>query len=492
LLGRPRLATADDRPVMRFAWWTDVGRPTPFQVSTTGPGGVVLSSLLYDTLTWKDASGIVPWLADEWSASEDGTRYDFRLVEGATWHDGTPLTAEDVAFSFDYYRSHPYVWTATDVVEGAELVSPTEVALRLKRPHAPFLEEIAGAVPIIPRHLWECVADPLQDQRPEALVGSGPFVLVDHDPTAGAYRLAANDRYWRGKPRLAEWRQVMVPQASQVDAARQGEVDLALSTDASIEELLATDERLRTHATAPLSIVRLVVNSDKPPLDRKEVRQAVANALDRALIAETITRGPAIVGSAGVVPPETPWHNPDVKQYPFDPDQARTLLGGQELTIALLADPQAREPELMAPMLEAVGITLDVQRADAATRSQVLREGGFQLALTAHIGVGGDPDYLRRWYTGEEANAFAQGSIFRDAEYLALAEEQAATLDPERRRAIVFRMQEILAEELPTIVLYHRRFYWLYDPALFTPLETWGGLMDGIPFPNNKLTLIEG
>jgi peptide/nickel transport system substrate-binding protein len=66
-----------------FAWWTDVGRPTPFQVSTTGPGGAVLLTLLYDPLTWKDATGVIPWLASAWSVDEDGLAYRMRLVEGA-------------------------------------------------------------------------------------------------------------------------------------------------------------------------------------------------------------------------------------------------------------------------------------------------------------------------------------------------------------------------------------------------------------------------
>ena len=122
----------------------------------------------------------------------------------------------------------------------------------------------------------------------------------------------------------------------------------------------------------------------------------------------------------------------------------------------------------MAPMLQAVGITLKVQKADTATRNQLLSEGTFQLALTCHIGVGGDPDYLRRWYAGEETNAFAQGSIFHDDAYTALGTQEAATLDPAQRRDLVFQMQAILADELPTIVLYHRRFYWVYDPAVFT------------------------
>ncbi|MDP9353766.1 MAG: ABC transporter substrate-binding protein [Chloroflexota bacterium] len=475
---------------VRFAWWSDVGTPTPFQVSTVGPGGAVLLSLLYDTLTWKDATGIIPWLASAWEPSPDGRGYIFHLVDGATWHDGRPVTAEDVAFSFDYYAQHPFRWMTTEVVEAATVVGDGAVRIALKRPSAAFLEDIAGVVPIIPRHIWESVADPVAYTGPDRTVGSGPFTLAAYDRTQGAYRLLAQENYWRGRPLVQEWQQITVPAEARVQVVQRSDADVSLSTDASVRDLLADDPRLRVFETAPLSIVRLVINTERPPFDRKEVRQAIAYALDRRLIAETITRGPAIVGSAGVVPPETPWHNPSLKRYDHDAQRARELLGGQRYTVDLIADANAREPDLMQPMLEAVGITLNIERVDAPTRAQLLGEGTFQLALTSHIGVGGDPDYLRRWYAGEEANAFAQGSIFRNAEYARLGEEQAATLEPEKRREVVFRMQEILAEELPTVVLYHRRFYWVYDPVVFTPMETWGGLMNGVPFPNNKLALI--
>ena len=484
--------TAPPVDLVRFAWGTDVGAPTPFQISPAGPGGPVLLSLLYDTLTWKDAEGIVPWLATDWTVTDDGLGYTFRLVENATWHDERPLTAEDVAFSFDYYARHPYPWMGTEVVASSEVVDRGTVRIALKRPYAAFIEDIAGVVPIVPRHVWEPVADPIAYDGRDRFVGSGPFRLEEYDQTAAAYRLLANDRYWRGRPRVREWRQITAPAEAQLRVVQQGEADLSFGTDASVVDLLAGDPRLRVFATAPHSIVRLAVNTARPPLDRKEVRQAIAYALDRQQIAETITRGPAIVGSAGVVPPETPWHNPALPAYGFDPDQARELLGGESLTLGLIADANARDPDLMAPMLEEVGITLDVQRVDGPTRIALLDEGDFDLALVTHIGVGGDPDFLRRWYAGEEANAFAKGSIFANAEYAALGEEQAATLDADARRAIVFRMQAILAEELPTIALYHRRFFWVHDPAVFTPLETWGGLLNGVPFPNNKLTLIEG
>lgn len=180
-------------------------------------------------------------------------------------------------------------------------------------------------------------------------------------------------------------------------------------------------------------------------------------------------------GQNGVVPPETPWFDPSLPAYGYDPELAKSLLGGGTMTIDLLADASAREPDLMQPMLAAVGITINVQRVDAPTRVQLLKDGDFQLALTQPIGVGGDPDYLRRWYAGEEVNGFAQGPIFHDDEYTRLGDEQAAAFNPEERRTLVYRMQGILAEELPTIVLSHRRFYWVYDTAALTPVETWAG-----------------
>jgi len=474
--------------LLRYAG-PDSGVPNPFQVSPAGPGGPILVSLLYDTLTWKDESGIIPWLASEWSISDDGLTYTFQIEPGAAWHDGAPLTVEDVAFSFTYYSRHPYVWAPSDVVQSA-VVEGESVRIMLKQPYAAFIEDISGIVPIIPRHVWESVDDPIAYTGTGRVMGSGPYVLAEYNATEGAYRLIANESYWRGTPRITEFRQLTVPPEALIQSTLQGEIDLASSPDASVADILADDERLAIHESVPLSIVRLAVNTTRPPLDRPAVRQAIAYALDRQFIAESITRGPAIVGSAGVVPPETPWFNPDLRQYAYDPDRARELLAGERLTINLVADARARDPDLMIPMLEEVGITLNVQRVDSPTRIQLLRDGDFQLGFVTHIGVGGDPDYLRRWYTGEESNAFAQGSIFSNEEYTRLGEAQAASLDATERSDLIFRMQEILAEELPTIVLYHRRFYWIHDPTLFTPMETWGGLMNGIPFPHNKLALI--
>ena len=475
--------------LVRIAW-TDVGVPTPFRISTAGPGGAVLLSLIYDTLTWKDEQGIIPWLATAWEVSPDGLEVTFTLAHDVKWQDGQPLTAEDVAFSFAYFAAHPYRWMSTDVVEDASVVAQDRARVRLKRPYAPFLEEIAGVVPVIPRHVWANVADPLRYDGTDASLGSGPYRLAEYRSADGAYRLVANPNYFKGRPRVEEVQQLNLPSETVVQSVQQGQVDLAFTPDASVVGLFRSNARLKVLPTAPLSIVRLVLNTERPPLDRVEVRQALVYALDRAAVARAVTKGDPVVGSAGVIPPETPRFSPSVKQYAYDPSAARGLLAGQRLTLELLANPEYREPELLQPMLDAVGVMMQTQRVDAQTKAQLLREKRFQVAEQQHIGIGADPDFLRRWYAGQESNQAAQGDNLHDAAFDALAEQQATTLDASARKALAAHMQQVLAEDVPTIPLYYRRFYWMYDSTRLSPMNTAGGLMNGIPLVQNKLIFL--
>jgi peptide/nickel transport system substrate-binding protein len=468
----------------------DVGVLTPFRVSTAGPTGAVLLSLIYDTLTWKDDRGIVPWLASSWEVSPDGRDYTFTLAPNVRWHDGQPLTADDVAFSFDLYRTHPYRWMPLPVGVRATVLGADRVRLELDQPFAPFLENVAGIVPILPRHVWERVADPEHYDGADASIGSGPYRLAEYRAADGAYRLLANSSYYKGAPTVAEVQQLNVPAETALQALQQGQIELAQTADASIVDLLKDSPRLKVLETAPLSVVRLAINTQQPPLDQVDVRRVLAYALDRNSIGRTITRGAPVPGSDGVIPPETPWFSPSVTQYPFDAAAARALIGNRSIDLELLANTTYREPELLQPMLQDVGIQLTLKRVDGPTKTQLLQDGHFQLAELQHIGVGGDPDYLRQWALGQESNESAQGFVLHDAAFLTLAQQQAATLDVNSRKEIVGHMQQLLADELPTIPLYYRRFYWIYDSASVTPMNTWGGLMNGIPFVLNKLIFL--
>src|SRR6516225_3238535 len=160
--------------VLNLVWWTDVGFPTPFAFSMVGPGGVVRLSLIYDTLTWKDARGLIPWLATAWQVSPDGRTYTFTLHADVRWQDGRPLSAADVRFTFEYYKQHPFRWVSIDRVTGIAVRDPRTVSISLTEPDAPFLSEIAGIVPILPAHIWRDIEDPAQAQDPRAATGSGP------------------------------------------------------------------------------------------------------------------------------------------------------------------------------------------------------------------------------------------------------------------------------------------------------------------------------
>lgn len=506
--GRPAPAAARAVKRLTLSWWTDVGLPSPFAFSTLGPGGVTRLSLLFDTLTWKDERGIIPWLATRWETAGDGLSYTFSLRPDARWHDGRALTADDVAFSFDYYRAHPFAWATTDMVERAEALDTQTVRIQLNRPFAPFLEDVAGVAPIIPRHVWEAVADPVKLPAPQAVVGSGPFTLASYQEGAGEYLLRANPAYFRGRPLVEELAYLLVPQAQRVVALQQHASDAVLSTEYDVVEAFGKGPVYRVLATPPFSIVRLVFNVDRPPFDHVEFRQAIAYALDRRQIGERVLHGDVVVGSAGVIPPESPWYNPGVRQYPYDPDRARALLDGlgyrdragdgrregpdgQPLTLELLTDPAAPDADIVAAMLRQVGVEVRLATADAKGRTARLQSLRYGMALVSHIGVGGDPDFLRRWYAGQVYNSFEYGNVLHDPNFTRLADEQVRELDPARRRAVVNQLQEVLAEDLPTLPLYHRRFYWVYDPAKWDHwFNTWGGMMTGIPLLDNKLAFL--
>ncbi len=304
--------TAVDR--VRFAWWTDVGTLSPFQFSTTGPGGVVLLSFVFDTLTWKDDQQIIPWLGTRWEAEPDGMSYTFSVTGDATWHDGQPLTTEDVAFSFGYYKDHPFKWMSSDVVKSADASADGSVRFTLAHPAANFLEEIAGIVPVIPKHVWSAVTDPIKFTDASALVGSGPFRVTEHDATAGAYRLRAVDTYFRGTPRVAELQQITIPTQTELQAVQKGDADVSQSTDASIVDLIASDDHLKVDVTKPLSVVRMAVNTERhaarsqrgAPGDHVRARSRTNRQNDHQGPGHRQWRGDRAAGNAVVQPGHRP------------------------------------------------------------------------------------------------------------------------------------------------------------------------------------------
>jgi peptide/nickel transport system substrate-binding protein len=219
-----------ERVTLRLAG-EDSGFPSPFGYMRGG--GYVQMSFIYDTLLWKDASGeLLPWMAARFERSQDGRAYTFELRDGLTWHDGRPVTAEDVAFSFRYFAEKEDQLSPQVIVQPVPQIADVRardrltVEFQLDSPVATFLQfGGAGAVPIVPRHIWSQIDDPGRESDPEVLIGSGPYRLESYSAGEGSYLYTAVDDYFLGRPvvRRIENR----PVGDELQALQAGTIDEA-------------------------------------------------------------------------------------------------------------------------------------------------------------------------------------------------------------------------------------------------------------------------
>lgn len=284
-----------------------------------------------------------PGLADWWELAADGVTYTFHLNPGATWHDGRPLTAADVVFSFEAMLDESGLSASQSTVQRVlasyRAIDDHTVELVGAGRLATFVEEAVMLVPIVPEHIWASVppagwgSDPgATGQDPSRVVGSGPFRFVEW--VAGDHvRLARNEEYWDRErvPVLDEYiYQIFPDQTAGLAAFQTGAADLASVMFFQVEQVRSESPELRLDVFDTSRSNYYYCNQDperSPLFVDARVRQAMMYALDRDLIAEVVYQGfatPAI----GTQSPLSIAYRPDevATRYAFDPEQARALL----------------------------------------------------------------------------------------------------------------------------------------------------------------------
>lgn len=486
----------------------DWGFPSPYAHYSRGPGYVRMS-FIFDTLVWKDDKQVIPALAEKWEYLPEENAYVFHLRHNVTWHDGEPFTARDVVFTFNYMRQHPYQWVDLSVLQGAEALDEYTVKLVLARPYAPFLDGVAGTVPVLPEHIWKDVTDPLHFTEKQALVGTGPYQLADYNKEQGTYRYVAFDQYYLGKPKVRELRFVKVSGEMAASALRQHRVDLAQVPPELVENLKKEGFEIITGAHD--WVAKMMINHHKEPLNNKELRQALAYAIDRRALVDITLRGHGIPGSPGLVPPDNEWYNTGLDgSYPVDPAKVGELLtrlgyvkngdyyekDGRVLELELLVSgggtgtpgaPGERAGEMIKNQLEQQGIKVNMRSLEAKTLDNRVAEWRFDLALSGHGGLGGDPEILNKVITG---GGFNSARYTGNDELNDVLKKQLAATDPAERRNLVARVQEIHAGELPCLPLYYPTWYYAHNGKvkLYFTLR---GLGSGVPLPLNKMSFVQ-
>lgn len=491
----------------------DFGFPSVYTISPKGQGYMTLS-YIFDTLMWKDESGLVPYLAEDYSVSEDGLTYTFQLRKGVSFTDGTPFTAEDVKFTFDYMKEHPYKWVSVSMVEEASVVDEHTVEIKLNKTYNPFLSDVAGSLPILPKHIWENVTEPETFTEPEAAISTGPFILENYDSAAGTYTFKANEDYFYGDVQIDKLVIANVSGGDSKEALLSGEIAAAPNISYKAAMSLKDSPEYTVLEGPGLSVTRLYFNFDEEAMAVKEIRQAMYHAVNLDEIVEKAYGGAGYAGSAGHVQPGTPWYNPDVRQYAYDVETAKKMLSeagaadsngdgileynGEEMSYTLtFTENDEKLAELLVSYMKAVGIELVPQSADDATVKAAISEGNFELAFNTNGSFGGDPVFLSRFATagadGAPSVTGQGGTTWESEEYNRIYNESAVEQDDAERHQQVNELQEIIAEELPCLTLYYKKAVAAYNNTIFDGFYyTPDGISIAVPFIMNKLVFVSG
>ncbi|HVL98680.1 MAG TPA: ABC transporter substrate-binding protein [Egibacteraceae bacterium] len=494
----------------------DQGFPSPFGYMR-GPG-YVQTSFIYDTLVWKDASGeVLPWLASGFEESDDGLTYTFELREGITWHDGEPFTAQDVVFTFAYFDqqqiSPQVIVQPIEEIEEVTAVDDHTVEFTLSEPAATFLQfGAAGAVPIVPEHIWSGVDDAAQASDVALLVGTGPYRLEQYSPGEGSYLYTANDDYFLGTPVVERLEFVEV--GDPLTALLAGELSAAGGNGLRDDALapFEEDDRYEILEAPPGSAgTALYWNLARGgALADPQFRRACALAIDREDMVQRLFGGNGAPGNPGWIPPEHPFHA-EVEQYAFDLEAANALLDeagyargedgmrtgpdGQPLSFELLVPAPAGPPvDLVVGYLAEIGVQLEPQALDTPSFNQRVLAGETDMSMISFGGMNSDlaPDYLRLIYSTEE-QLVQQAQGYENPRVDELAREQLNTLDDDERLEIVTEIQEIVAEDLPLLPLVYPTGFSIHDTEVF---DAWyytpGGVAGVVPTTYNKHAFVTG
>ncbi|MEX2620825.1 MAG: ABC transporter substrate-binding protein [Egibacteraceae bacterium] len=494
----------------------DYGPPTPFAY-VRGPG-LIQTGLMFDTLLWMNPDGeTIPWLAEDWESNEDGTEWTFTLREDVEWHDGEPLTVDDVVFSFDYLTAGPPGISTRDldIVDEVVAEGDREVVFRLSEPYAGFEDNVAGlwGMFVLPEHIWADVEDPQRYLEEDAFVGSGPYELVEFDASAGSYLYEANDDFFLGEPHVQ--RLEFLPEIEdELLALERGELHAA---GVSREPL--PDEQFESFASQ-FGLVEasgewnhaLHFNLDAGfPYDEVDFRHAVAYAIDRQDMVDRLLFGRGAPGSTGAMAPDHPFTPDDLPAYEHDLERAGELLDGLGIEdadgdgVRELPDGEAfqidlkssqrfgaRDPQLVAEYLGEAGLDTQVTMLDRASADEAGHEGNYTMMLHGYGGLGSDVDRLRtRFHSEAESSGQSTVHGYADERFDELAEQQRGIVDEQERREVVAEMMHILAEDLPLLSLYVPDRLTFYDESVF---DAWAYTPTCTPCgaTKNKYTFVTG
>jgi len=455
----------------------------------------IILTLVYDSLYHLSLDGSYePALAEDYQVSDDGKIWSFTLHNGVTFHDGEPLTADDVVYSYNLYKERtdfPYLHSKTDKFESVRATDEQTVVITLSEA-VPDLRGNLVLLFILPEHIWSKAENPGEFKNLE-MIGSGPFKLVEYQNDEFVILDAIKDHFLN-PPKVDKliFQYFSSPDVL-VQALKTGQVDMLRTLPQTAMASLGQEENIEVVSGTPLtSVVRelhfnLISEEDCPPetgvcsghpaLRDLVVRQAMAHAIDKQQIIDLVQIGLAKPGTTLIPVGMGDFYNNQIVDYAFDIDLANQMLdnsgyldtdgdgirempgGGRSLSFRLNwpagAVDEARIADILFPSWEQVGIEAEPSSLDyGVLLARNFPEYDFDLMISAWIAEP-DPDLLLSTMASQSIPFGLNQSGYSNPEYDDLFGQQRREMDRDSRVAVVHRMQEIAHRDLPYIALYY-------------------------------------
>ena len=433
--------------------------PTFFHPSeTTGISHFLLLYALHDALV-KPMPGnpMAPSLAESWSESDDGLTYEFRLRQGVTFHNGDPLTAEDVKFSLERYSG---VGAALfkEKLKAVEVVEAHRVRVHLQEPWPDFMTYLGtpatGLAWVVPKKYIEQVGDDGFKKHP---IGAGPYKFVSQKQGIELV-LEAYEGYWRKTPHIKTLIMRNVPEDStRLAMLKTGEADIAYAMMGAMAEEVKRDTKLQLAHSEGQGVFFIYFNEQgdpKSPWHDLRVRQALNYAIDRQALSEQQTLGVS-PPTANIVARALEFALP-IEAYPYNPQKAKQLLKEAGYPKGFDAGEIASGPpyhalaEGVANYLQAVGIRIKVRPMERAALITALKEKRL-LGLTS-----GGSGTLGNAATRLEPYVVSWGEFARISypDIDALFKQQSVERDRKKREALLHQIQRLMHERAMYAPLY--------------------------------------
>ncbi len=448
-------------------------------VSTNLPFMAVFNNLImYDqTKKLNSLETIVPDLAESWQWDATNTRLTFKLRQGVKWHDGQPFTAKDVKCTIekltgkdkDAFRKNPRsIWYQN--VKDVEAPGDFEVTFVLSRPQPALLPMLAsGYSPIYPCHVSS------RDMRTKP-IGTGPFKFAEFKANE-SIRLVRNPDYWKkGKPHLDAIEMRIIPNRStRLLAFQAGEFDMTFQMD--ITHTLLKDVKAGAPNavcdTGPVYVHRnLIINREAPPFSNPELRRALALSLDRKAMIDILTEGNAVMGGNMLPGPEGQWGMPpeelakmtgygNVEANRAEAKKIMEKLGYSasnplKTKVSTRNIPQYRDPAvLLIDQLKQIYVEAELEVVDTTIWHAKAARKEYTIGLNLTGMSVDDPDpVLYENYACKSERNYTQ---YCNPEVDRLIDQQSQELDVEKRKRLVWKIEQILNDDLARPVIFHPR-----------------------------------